>query len=197
MYIVLTSRPGQYRSEPTPGITPIETHDYFYGTRHVAAFVVAKLDAQARVRIVDESVPDEANLVPTKFFEKFDSVSEAVASLESLVGREHALARLRRRNPETSVNTMVQITFITNGGKVVEAPPNSNLLRVSLREKGGIPFKCGGGLCGTCRCRVEQGREHTDEVKQKERRHLSPDDLANGYRMACQTFVNGNVSVSW
>ncbi|AJC23398.1 2Fe-2S iron-sulfur cluster-binding protein [Pandoraea pulmonicola] len=92
---------------------------------------------------------------------------------------------------------MVQITFITNGGKVVEAPPNSNLLRVSLREKGGIPFKCGGGLCGTCRCRVEQGREHTDEVKQKERRHLSPDDLANGYRMACQTFVNGNVSVSW
>ena len=38
---------------------------------------------------------------------------------------------------------------------------NSNLLRVSLREKGGIPFKCGGGLCGTCRCRIEHGdREH-------------------------------------
>jgi ferredoxin len=197
MYIVLTSRPGQYRSEPTPGITPIETHDYFYGARHVAAFVVARLDAHARVRIVDESAPDEANLVPTKFFEKFDSVSEAVASLESLVGRESALARLRRRDPETSVSTMVQITFITNGGKIVEAPPNSNLLRVSLREKGGIPFKCGGGLCGTCRCRVEKGREHTDEVKQKERKHMSPDDLANGYRMACQTFVNGNVSVSW
>ncbi len=203
MYIVMTSRPGQYRSEPTPGITPVETHDYFYGARHVAAFVVARLDAQARVRIVDESEsnddnePNEPNLVPTKFFEKFESVSEAVASLASLVGHDHAQARLSRRPPETPASTMVQITFITNGGKVVEAPPNSNLLRVSLREKGGIPFKCGGGLCGTCRCRVEAGLDHTDDVKPKERRHLSPEDLANGYRMACQTFVNGNVSVSW
>lgn len=197
MYIVLTSRPGQYRSEPTPGITPVETHDYFYGARHVAAFVVAKLDGTSRVRIVDEADPDRANLVPTKFFESFDSVSEAVASLEALVGRDHAQARLSRRDKETSHSTMVQITFITNGGKTVEAAPNSNLLRVSLREKGGIPFKCGGGLCGTCRCRVEAGREHTDAVKPKERRHLSPEDLANGYRMACQTFVNGDVSVSW
>ncbi|SUA74766.1 1,2-phenylacetyl-CoA epoxidase, subunit E [Pandoraea pnomenusa] len=197
MYIVLTSRPGQYRSEPTPGITPVETHDYFYGARHVAAFVVAKLDGTSRVRIVDEADPDRANLVPTKFFESFDSVSEAVASLEALVGRDHAQARLSRRDKETSHSTMVQITFITNGGKTVEAAPNSNLLRVSLREKGGIPFKCGGGLCGTCRCRVEAGREHTDDVKPKERRHLSPEDLANGYRMACQTFVNGDVSVSW
>ncbi|VVE37931.1 ferredoxin [Pandoraea horticolens] len=197
MYIVLTSRPGEYRSEPTPGITPVETHDYYYGTRHVAAFVVAKLDAQARVRIVEEVAPQGVNLVPTKFYEKFESVSEAVASLEALVGHEHAQARLSRRNTEPPVAAMVRITFLNNGGKTVEAQPNSNLLRVSLREKGGIPFKCGGGLCGTCRCRVEAGREHTDEVKQKERRHLSSEDIQNGYRMACQTFINGNVSVSW
>jgi ferredoxin len=92
---------------------------------------------------------------------------------------------------------MIQITFLTNDNKVVSAPPNSNLLRVSLREKGGIPFKCGGGLCGTCRCRIEQGREHTDDVKPKERKHLTEADIANGYRMACQTFVNGDISVSW
>lgn len=93
---------------------------------------------------------------------------------------------------------MIEVTFITNGGKVVTAPENSNLLRVSLREKGGIPFKCGGGLCGTCKCRIEHGIENTDSVKDKERRHLSQADLENGYRMACQTFVvKGNVSVSW
>jgi ferredoxin len=89
------------------------------------------------------------------------------------------------------------ITFVTSGGKVVEAPENSNLLRVSLREKGGIPFKCGGGLCGTCRCLIEKGIENTDAVKAKERNHLTEEDLARGYRMACQTFVNGDVSVSW
>ncbi len=92
---------------------------------------------------------------------------------------------------------MVTVTFVTNDNKSVQAPPNSNLLRVSLREKGGIPFKCGGGLCGTCKCKIESGLQHTDAIKDKERKHLTEQDFANGYRMACQTFVNGDISVSW
>jgi ferredoxin len=91
---------------------------------------------------------------------------------------------------------MVRVTFIT-GGKIVSAPANSNLLRISLREQGGIPFKCGGGLCGTCRCLIEAGLDHTDKVKPKERRHLTEADLSAGFRMACQTFISGDVSVSW
>lgn len=93
---------------------------------------------------------------------------------------------------------MISITFVTNNNKVVTADENTNLLRTSLREKGGIPFKCGGGLCGTCRCHIDHGLENTDEVKPKERNHLTEEELANGYRMACQTFiVRGEVSVSW
>ena len=92
---------------------------------------------------------------------------------------------------------MISVTFITNGGKVATAPDNSNLLRVSLREKGGIPFKCGAGLCGTCKCRIEVGLENTDAIKARERKHLTEADFANGYRMACQTFITGDVSVSW
>ncbi|HZR73914.1 2Fe-2S iron-sulfur cluster-binding protein [Bradyrhizobium sp.] len=92
---------------------------------------------------------------------------------------------------------MIKVTFITNNSKTVEAPDNSNLLRVSLREQGGIPFKCGGGLCGTCRCRIESGIENTDVIKPKERKHLTDADFASGHRMACQTFLNGDVSVSW
>jgi ferredoxin len=91
----------------------------------------------------------------------------------------------------------IQVTFITNGMKTVAAAANSNLLRISLREQGGIPFKCGGGLCGTCRCLIEQGRQHVDAIKPKERKHLTEADFAAGYRMACQTFVAGDVSVSW
>ncbi|HEY1931945.1 MAG TPA: 2Fe-2S iron-sulfur cluster-binding protein [Acetobacteraceae bacterium] len=97
---------------------------------------------------------------------------------------------------ETDPRT-VTIVFVTNAMKTVNAPENSNLLRISLREQGGIPFKCGGGLCGTCRCHIDGGIQNTDAVKPKERRHLSEGDLANGYRMACQTFVNGDISVSW
>lgn len=92
---------------------------------------------------------------------------------------------------------MPQIKFVSNGDKVVEAPANSNLLRVSLREKGGIPFKCGGGLCGTCKCKIVQGLEHTDAIKAKERKHFTEEDFAQGHRLACQTFVNGDVSVTW
>lgn len=92
---------------------------------------------------------------------------------------------------------MPQVTFITNANKVVTAPEEANLLRVSIREQGGIPFKCGGGLCGTCRCRIEQGLEHTDAIKPKERKHLTEEDFAAGYRMACQTFIRGDVAVSW
>ena len=92
---------------------------------------------------------------------------------------------------------MPSVTFITNQNLCVVAPENSNLLRTSLRGRGGIPFKCGGGLCGTCRCRIESGLEHTDAVKDKERNHLTLADLADGYRMACQTFFNGDISVSW
>ena len=92
---------------------------------------------------------------------------------------------------------MIEVTFLTNGGKVVTAPENTNLLRISLREKGGIPFKCGGGICGTCKCLIEKGIENTDAVKAKERKHLTEEQLHQGYRMACQTFLNGSVSVSW
>ncbi|AIJ45728.1 ferredoxin [Comamonas testosteroni TK102] len=92
---------------------------------------------------------------------------------------------------------MISVTFITNDNKVLQGPENSNLLRISLRGQGGIPFKCGGGLCGTCKCRIEQGQEHVDAVKPKERKHLSDEQIDQGYRMACQTFVNGDVSVSW
>ena len=92
---------------------------------------------------------------------------------------------------------MIQITFLSNNAKVVSAPEGGNLLRISLREQGGIPFKCGGGLCGTCKCRIENGVEHTDAIKAKERRHLSDDEVKQGWRMACQTFVNGDIAVSW
>jgi ferredoxin len=92
---------------------------------------------------------------------------------------------------------MVRITFLTNGNKIVDAPADSNLLRVSLREKGGIPFKCGAGICGTCKCKIEQGIAHTDRIKPKERKHLTEVEIERGYRMACQTFVHGDVAVSW
>jgi ferredoxin len=92
---------------------------------------------------------------------------------------------------------VITVVFVSNENKTVMVPETANLLRVSLREKGGIPFKCGAGLCGTCRCHFDAGLEHADAVKAKERKHLTDADLAAGYRMACQTFISGDVRISW
>lgn len=100
-------------------------------------------------------------------------------------------------DPPVAKTVMIEVTFVTNNGKTVAAPVNSNLLRVSLREQGGIPFKCGGGICGTCKCLIEKGLENTDAIKPKERKHVTDEQFAAGYRMACQTFLTGDVSVSW
>jgi ferredoxin len=93
--------------------------------------------------------------------------------------------------------TRIRVTFLSNEGKEVGAAAGGSLLRISIREKGGIPFKCGGGLCGTCKCRFEAGLEHASAITAKERKHLTEAQFAEGWRMACQTFVNGDVSISW
>ena len=38
---------------------------------------------------------------------------------------------------------------------------------------------------------------NTDTIKAKERKHFTEEQFAEGHRLACQTFVNGDISVSW
>jgi hypothetical protein len=84
MYVILTSRPGQFRTEPTEGITPVEAWDYlFCGTRR-ARFVIAALTAETKVRVIDEAPPPRLNLVPSKFLPRFDSIAAARAELQHL-----------------------------------------------------------------------------------------------------------------
>jgi ferredoxin len=80
----------------------------------------------------------------------------------------------------------------------VELPDGEsyNLLRESIRNEAGVPYKCGGGLCGTCRVRVEEGAEHLTKIRKPEINKLG-DDIERGYRLACQTFTTGDCSLSW
>ncbi len=92
---------------------------------------------------------------------------------------------------------MPNIHFLTSG-KVIEVPENSNILRMSLRYDGDLPNKCGGGICGTCVCKIEEGSGFLDKVKVQERRKLGEEWLEKGYRLGCQSFVTtGDVSISW
>lgn len=94
-------------------------------------------------------------------------------------------------------NIMPNISYVTSG-KSFEVPENSNILRMSLRYDGELPNLCGGGICGSCVCKIEEGADNLDKVKKQELRKLGEDWLSKGYRLGCQTFIeNGSVKVSW
>lgn len=95
MYVILTSKPGQFHTEQNEGLQAVEAWDYLLCGRRRAHFVIAKLDGAQRVAVVDETPPCVVNLIPIKFLEKFDSVERARHELEQL-GNGGADYRLER-----------------------------------------------------------------------------------------------------
>ncbi|MBN2982489.1 MULTISPECIES: 2Fe-2S iron-sulfur cluster-binding protein [Cohnella] len=91
---------------------------------------------------------------------------------------------------------MPTVTFQTSG-KSIEVAQDANLLRTSIRYEGSVPYKCGGGICGTCKVRIVDGFEFLSKTMKKEVDRLGPEWLEQGYRLACQTFVSGDVTIAW
>ena len=85
MYLILTSKPGQFRTELVAGLRRAESCDYIFFGRCKARFVIAEIVADCRVTVVDETPPEVVNHVPIKFFEKFDTLDQARAALRDLV----------------------------------------------------------------------------------------------------------------
>ncbi|SDD60960.1 hypothetical protein SAMN05216345_11222 [Cupriavidus sp. YR651] len=88
MYVILTSKPGQFRTEAVAGVEPLETYEYLFYGRVTASFVIAELREAVKVRVIDETGGPEAepviNHVPSKFLERFDTLDAARAALEAL-----------------------------------------------------------------------------------------------------------------
>ena len=84
-----------------------------------------------------------------------------------------------------------------NNNQEIDLEEETSLLRASIRYKAGMPFKCGGGMCRTCICKVEKGIENTNKLTKKELKLLTEEDIQLSRRLACQTIVNGSITVSW
>lgn len=94
-YVILTSKPGVFRTESGEGLQPLEAWEYHFGGRLRARFVIARLLSDTRITIVDEAPPQPVNRIPTKLLPKFDSLDAARAELSQLsVHVEGADARL-------------------------------------------------------------------------------------------------------
>lgn len=85
MYVILTSKPGQFRTELGEGMRRIEAYDYLFCGRRRAQFVIAQIEGEPKVKIIDEAPPAAVNLVPSKFLPRFDSLEKARRELQSLV----------------------------------------------------------------------------------------------------------------
>lgn len=93
---------------------------------------------------------------------------------------------------------MPSITFLTSGVSVEFDPADDvNLLRVAIRNECGVPFRCASGNCGTDRVKVVAGAENLSKPRKRERDLLGDELMAAGYRLACQTYVDGDVSIEW
>lgn len=84
MYVILTSKPGEFSTELVDGLTAVETYDYLFYGRKKAEYVIAELSGDVRVRIVDATDPSIVNNVPSKFLEKFDTLESAREELAAL-----------------------------------------------------------------------------------------------------------------
>ena len=92
---------------------------------------------------------------------------------------------------------MPTIEFRTSGRRVdFDDGTEVNLLRVAIRNDCGVPYKCASGNCGTDRVHVEAGHEHLSPVRRKEQDRLG-ESLADGWRLACQTYASGDVVLTW
>jgi hypothetical protein len=92
-YVIVTSKPGQFRAELTEGFNAVECFEYIANGRVRARFVIAELAAATRLRLVDETPPEVVNLVPTKFLEKFQTLEGARHELESLASTGQAVLK--------------------------------------------------------------------------------------------------------
>jgi ring-1,2-phenylacetyl-CoA epoxidase subunit PaaE len=76
-----------------------------------------------------------------------------------------------------------EVTVILDGrATVVTVPPGTPILDGAQRARADLPFACKGGVCGTCRARVTDGK-----VTMRRNFALEEPELAAGYVLTCQS----------
>ena len=97
MIVILTQKPGQFRTEPGEGMRVLEAYDYLFCGRLRAQYLLAEMTAPTRVRVVEESGPAMVNWVPTKFLKPHDSLAAARRELQQLCAFGRIDTELRPR----------------------------------------------------------------------------------------------------
>jgi Na+-transporting NADH:ubiquinone oxidoreductase subunit F len=85
------------------------------------------------------------------------------------------------------------VKITVNNDKELEVPMGSTLLNTLQSQEIFLSSACGGGgTCGQCRCRVEEGG---GEILPTEKGHFSRKEQLNNWRLSCQVKVKENMSI--
>ncbi|SDT46504.1 ferredoxin [Bradyrhizobium canariense] len=102
MYVILTSKPGQFRTKVVQGLKPLEAYDYLFYGQTKAHFVIAELlEDSTRIRVIEDDTAI-VNDVPSKFLEKFETTQQALEELRHLTTFGHMDTELRKTTLPTS-----------------------------------------------------------------------------------------------
>jgi ring-1,2-phenylacetyl-CoA epoxidase subunit PaaE len=113
-------------------------------------------------------------------------VSEGVSkkAVHAEVFHVEATPPVRRTTVETGDATGADVTITLDGRTSTfklnpDGPP---VLDAALQVRSDAPFACKGGVCGTCRAKVVEGRVEMDTNYA-----LEPDEVEKGYVLTCQS----------
>ncbi|MDD9875676.1 MAG: 2Fe-2S iron-sulfur cluster-binding protein [Gammaproteobacteria bacterium] len=99
------------------------------------------------------------------------------------------------RGPDPAARIVARVSVILNGTRreFNYCDRDPSVLAAAARQHIALPFACAGGVCGTCRCKILQGR-----VLMEKNHALEAQDIADGFVLACQSRPqDGKLSLSF
>jgi len=116
-----------------------------------------------RETLIGEGVP--ASTIHTELFHADPVPRRPAPVIEGAPGGARVTIRLDGRSSEFELR-----------------PDDVPILEAALRVRGDLPYACRGGVCGTCRARLVEGKVAMDANYA-----LEPDEIERGYVLTCQS----------
>jgi len=89
---------------------------------------------------------------------------------------------------------MPEVIFEPSGKRIIS--DKETLLEIAREAGVELRTDCGGqGTCGKCKVQIIECLGKVSEPSEEERKHLSDEEISEGYRLACQLIVKGKLKV--